>query len=63
MHSPGYAKLIAGLDRLAEKARPNAARRGRRRAAFARTMRAIRLALSYVRLQRPTPTRLPAAGG
>jgi hypothetical protein len=62
MHSPDYAKLIAGLDRLAEEMRRNAARRGRRRAAFAGKVRAIRLALSYVRLSRPTPIRLRAGG-
>jgi hypothetical protein len=62
MHSPDYAKLIAGLDRLAEETRRNAARRGRRRAAFARKVRAIRLALSYVRVSRTTPIRLRAEG-
>jgi hypothetical protein len=62
MHSPDYAKLIAGLDRLAEEIRRNVARRGRRRTAFARKVRAIRLALSYARLLRPTPIRLRAEG-
>ena len=63
MQSPGYAKLLAGLDRLAEETRRDAVRRGRRRAVFARQVRAIRLALSYVRLSRPTPIRLRVAGG
>ena len=63
MNSPEYASLIAGLDRLAEAIRREAARRRRREALMRRTYAILRALAAPVRTARPNPLRPRVAGG